>query len=444
MLLQRLHTLRAKKIGFYASPWLPLLVVLSGCGSDAQEQVEQGCPPGAPLSALCESPITSAPVLDAGGTMQGAFDAALVADAAQPSSAPRSDAAVSAWSDAGDAGLRPTDADAGVDSGSVSFVPDASPQDASTNADARTEDAEAGAGITPRSFVDAHGPLHVDGNRVVDSHGHALQLRGMSWFWSQWTDFYVEKNVDVLVDDWKGTLVRAALGVENEGGYLESPQANLAKVRTIVDRAIARGIYVLIDWHDHHAQDHQAQAMSFFQQMAQTYGAEPNVIFEVYNEPMNVAWPAVKAYAEQIIRTIRAAGSRNLIIVGTPNWSQDVDIAANSRITSDDNVAYTLHFYANTHKQELRDKAKAALDRGIPLFVTEWGTCAADGNGSINEGETRTWMSFLAQHSISWANWALNNKAEACSALRPSASSTGPWSADQLTPSGKLVKSLIP
>jgi endoglucanase len=200
---------------------------------------------------------------------------------------------------------------------------------------------------------------------------------------------------------------------------------------------------VIIDWHDHNAQNHATQAATFFEEMARTYGKQPHVIFEIFNEPLEVPWSQVKAYAEPLIRKIRAAGSENLIIVGTPSWSQDVDQAANDRITIDANVAYTLHFYANTHKQELRDKAKGALDRGIALFVTEWGTCSADGNGTINEAETRTWLSFLKTHSISWANWALNNKAEACSALQSNAAGTGPWRNDQLTPSGVLVKGSI-
>ena len=293
-------------------------------------------------------------------------------------------------------------------------------------------------------FVVEHGPLRVMGNRVVDADGQPIQLRGMSLFWSQWSDFYVAKNVDVMVDDWKATVLRAALGVEGDGGYLVAPAANVAKVRALIDRAITRGIYVIIDWHDHHAQDHAAQAKTFFQEMAKTYGKQPNVIFEIYNEPMDTTWSVVKSYAEPMIQAIRSAGSQNLIVVGTPNWSQDVDIAASDAITSDKNVAYTLHFYANTHKQELRDKAKTALDRGIALFVTEWGTCGADGNGTVNEAETKTWLSFLQAQSISWANWALNNKAEACSAVQPSGGSTGPWPASQITPSGLLVKAAIP
>lgn len=293
-------------------------------------------------------------------------------------------------------------------------------------------------------FVGAHGALRVQKNRIVDRNGRPVQLRGMSLFWSQWTDFYVPKNVDVLVDDWKATVVRAALGVENDGGYLQAREANLAKVRAVVDRAIARGIYVIIDWHDHHAQSHAAQATAFFEDMARTYGKQPHVIFEIYNEPVDVSWSVVKSYAEPMIRAIRRAGSENLIIVGTPTWSQDVDAAASDPITSDPNVAYTLHFYASTHKQSLRDKAKVALDRGIALFVTEWGTCSADGNGSVNEGETQTWLRFLQDNSISWANWALNDKAEACSAVQPSGGSVGPWRDAQLTPSGLLVKRAIP
>jgi endoglucanase len=201
---------------------------------------------------------------------------------------------------------------------------------------------------------------------------------------------------------------------------------------------------VIIDWHDHHAQNHQSTAVDFFTRMANKYGASPSVIFEVYNEPIDIDWPSVKVYAQAVIAAIRGAGAKNLVIVGTPNWSQDVDVAAGNRITGQADVAYTLHFYAATHKQALRDKAQKALDAGLPLFVTEWGTCEASGNGSVDQAETKTWLDFLAKNHIGWANWSLNNKAETCSALTPGAGTTGPWTGSALTVSGTLVKSLIP
>jgi len=413
------------------SPWLALVALLTACAADGDAMTDPRCEESESDCACASGDAECAADVgdDALEARRWPFGWPVFRrpDAGRPGSV----------ADAGgpqrDAGPNAT-GDAGTSVG-----------DASTRDGGAATDAGSGPAPTPGAgFVGAHGALRVQKNRVVDRDGRPIQLRGMSLFWSQWTNFYVAKNVDVLVDDWKATVVRAALGVEEGGGYLQDREANLAKVRAVVDRAIARGIYVIIDWHDHHAQDHAAQATAFFEDMARTYGKNPHVIFEIYNEPVNVSWSVVKSYAEPVIRAIRRAGSNNLVIVGTPTWSQDVDLAANDPITSDANVAYTLHFYANTHKQSLRDKAKVALDRAIALFVTEWGTCSADGNGTINESESQTWLRFLQDNGISWANWSLHDKAEACSAVQPSGGSVGPWRDAQLTPSGLLVKRAIP
>lgn len=291
--------------------------------------------------------------------------------------------------------------------------------------------------------VEEHGSLKVVGNQIQDKNGAPVQLKGMSLFWSQWSgEFYNASLVNTLADDWHATVVRAAMGVE-EGGYLQNAQAEKAKVKTIVDAATAKGIYVIIDWHDHNANQHTEQAKTFFTEMAQAYGKQPNVIFEVFNEPDYESWSEVKNYAEQVIEVIRNAGSDNLVIVGSPTWSQDADIAAENPITKFQNIAYTLHFYADSHKQDLRDKATAAMSKGLALFVTEWGTCNASGNGGTNLPESETWVNFLNQNKISWANWSLFNKPESASALAPSAGPNGGWSDADLTESGKFVKKKI-
>ncbi|WP_437289309.1 glycoside hydrolase family 5 protein [Sorangium sp. So ce406] len=297
--------------------------------------------------------------------------------------------------------------------------------------------------------MERHGSLQVMGNRVVDAYGAELQLKGMSLFWSVWEGekFYNASAVNTLVDGWDVSVVRAAMTVSVEGryGYLHNPDAEKRKVKTIVDAAIARGIYVIIDWHDHDATltSHKDAAKRFFREMATEYGDEPGVIFEVYNEPDNETWAQVKSYAEEVIGEIRGAGSDNLVIVGTPTWSQDVDVAARSPITRYSNIAYTLHFYAATHKDYLRTKATSAMTAGLPLFVTEWGTCSASGDGALDLGEAQTWLNFLSTNKISWLNWSIVDKAEACAALRPGAGASGPWSDGQLTDSGRWVKAKI-
>lgn len=299
-------------------------------------------------------------------------------------------------------------------------------------------------GMQATTAVGIHGTLQVQGNKIVDKNGSPVQLRGMSLFWSNWAGpWYNENAVDTLAKDWKAGIVRAAMGIDVENGYLSNPTAEKAKVVAVADAAIARGMYVIIDWHDHNAHNHTDQAKSFFMEMAQKYGNTPNVIFEVFNEPTQVSWDTVKWYAEQVIGSIRGTGANNLVIVGSPTWSQDVDVAANNPITQYQNIAYTLHFYAATHKQFLRDKANTAMSKGLALFVTEWGTCSADGNGFVDGNETNTWLSWMDQNSISWANWSLFDKNEACSAVYPGTSATGPWPDGTLTQSGQLVRPKI-
>lgn len=290
------------------------------------------------------------------------------------------------------------------------------------------------------SIVDRHGMLSVENGRIVDAHRLPIQLKGMSLFWSQWSaGFWNANAVASIAQSWKATVVRAAMGVE-EGGYLSNPGLEKAKVRTIVNAAMAQGIYVIIDWHDHHATRNTAQAVEFFSEMAGLYANNPHVIFEIFNEPLDISWDEVKSYAETVIRAIRAKGARNLVIVGSPTWSQRVDMPANNPIR-DGNVAYSLHFYAATHRQELRNTASYALSKGIALFVTEFGICEASGNGPIDYHESNQWFDFMKRHQISWANWSLNDKAESASALRPGASPYGGWSDGDLTNSGLFIRS---
>jgi len=295
--------------------------------------------------------------------------------------------------------------------------------------------------LAQTSVVEKHGRLSVEGNRIVDQKGDAVVLRGMSLYWSQWKgDFYNRNAVKWLRDDWNCSVVRAAMAVDM-GGYLKNPEAEKTKVKAAVEAAIDLGIYVIIDWHDHEAHLHTEQAKEFFAEMAKTYGDKPNVIYELWNEPLNTHdWSTViKPYHEEVIAAIRQVDPDNLIICGTQSWSQDVDKAARDPL-SFDNVAYTLHFYTGTHRQSLRDKASAALKSGIALMVTEWGASEATGNGNLDREETRRWFDFMDENQLSWCTWSVADLTETSAALRPGASTEGGWKDEEISDSGKLVR----
>lgn len=304
--------------------------------------------------------------------------------------------------------------------------------------------------------IDGVEPITTQGNQVLFG-GERGSIAGMSLFWSNWDDGSVFYNAGVVdtVKSWGGNLIRAAMGVDAEDGYLLLPQENDARVRAVVDAAIANDMYVIIDWHTHNAEDYTAEAIAFFEEMARTYGEHDNVIYEIYNEPdcptgttlcswqQRTQWSEIKSYAEQVIPAIRAIDSDNLIIVGTPFYSQDVDAAAADPIQGYDNIAYTLHFYAGTHTGQLRGKAVTALSQGIPLFVTEWGTVDADGDGDVATAESQIWMDFLYDNNISHANWSVSDKEEGASLLNPGADPNGNWSDADLSESGQFVKGVI-
>lgn len=294
------------------------------------------------------------------------------------------------------------------------------------------------------SPVARYGALRTVGKVIVDKNGNTVQLRGMSLFWSQWSEgskYYNEDAIRWLVQDWNINLVRIAMGVEY-GGYLENPAAEISRVRVVVNAAIELGIYVIIDWHDHNADQHITQAKSFFDQMAEAYGSFPNVLFETFNEPVGQSWGhVIKPYHQEIVSVIRKYSS-NLIILGSRTWSQDVDEASMDPVEGE-NLAYTLHFYANTHRDNLRDKARIAISNNVVIFVTEWGMCSADGNGALDLYSTQLWLDFLSENHISDANWAISDKRESCAALQPGASALGSWTTEQLTASGIFVRNAI-
>ena len=71
------------------------------------------------------------------------------------------------------------------------------------------------------------------------------------------------------------------MGVEDSGGYLDDKNSNLNRIKTIIDAAIKEGVYVIIDWHSHHAEDYTDEAVAFFKDMATLYGSYDNVIYEI-------------------------------------------------------------------------------------------------------------------------------------------------------------------
>ena len=299
------------------------------------------------------------------------------------------------------------------------------------------------------TVVTEHGSLAIKEGQLVNQHNQAVTLAGPSLYWSNngWhgEEFYQKQVIDNVSQQWQASIVRVAMGADFKGSYLTHPSDNLKKVETVIEAAIANGLYVIVDWHSHHAENHTEQAIKFFQYIAKKYGHLENIIYEIYNEPLqNTDWHRViKPYSIEVISAIRAIDSDNIILVGSQSWSQDVDISAKDPIIGFNNIAYTLHFYAGTHKKDIRDKAQQALDAGLALFVSEWGTVAANGDGSVDYKETEKWLAFMRKNKLSHCSWSLSKKNESSAMFKPSVSILDTWTDDDLTENGLYLKTII-
>lgn len=296
--------------------------------------------------------------------------------------------------------------------------------------------------------VQTYKRLQVNGSHVTAENGEKISLAGMSLFWSiagDVTDFYNAETIEFLANNWGVSIIRAAMGVNESWdggrGYIDNPSLQKAKIKKVIDAAIANDIYVIVDWHSHDAENYTTQAVQFFSEIAEEYGDNDHIIYEIYNEPIWQPWSTIKSYSETVIAAIRAKDPDNLIIVGSREWSQRVDEAAANPI-SDSNLAYTLHFYAGTHKQSLRDRAAQAMRDGIAIFVTEWGTVSADGNGGVDTAETDQWVKFMQDNFISHANWSVSDKNESSGIILSGKGING-LKNGELSTSGEILKDLI-
>ncbi|HYO92871.1 MAG TPA: cellulase family glycosylhydrolase, partial [Polyangiaceae bacterium] len=292
------------------------------------------------------------------------------------------------------------------------------------------------------------GQLKVVGTRMKAANGSDVQLEGVSSMWLNWeNDGYAESATALkyMRDNWGLQVIRAAMGVTPSGAYLTNPDKAKAQVNRIVQNAIDAGVYVIIDWHDHDAHEHPEAAIAFFQEMARKWGGTPNVIWETFNEPLNVSWTGtLKPYHQRVVSAIRAIDPDNIIVLGTGQWSQKVKEAAASPLAGT-NLMYTLHFYSCTHTQWLRDEAQSALNSGLPIFVTEWGATHADGglDGRVCLDEADRWQSFMRTNGISWAAWKLDGCSDSSCLLKAGAPQNGPWTDSWLHGHGAYVRSRI-
>lgn len=327
--------------------------------------------------------------------------------------------------------------------------------EAGENAKAATEDAEdSGAVLKNGRYILArpsqNDALSVKGSQLVDESGQAVQLRGISTHGIAWFPDYINQDMIMqLSTDWGANLLRIAMYTDENGGYCTDGDKGKLKQLILdgVEYAKQADMYVIVDWHilhDSNPLTHKAEALQFFREMTEKLKGEKHVLYEICNEPNSgCSWEDIKTYANEVIPVIRENAPEAVILVGTPTWSQEIEKPQNDPITGYDNIMYTLHFYAATHKEDLRSKMVNAVEAGTPVFVSEYGLCDASGNGGNDLGQAQSWIDTMDQHGISYAVWSFCNKEETSALIASSCRKTSGFTREDLSESGKWIMDML-
>lgn len=328
-------------------------------------------------------------------------------------------------------------------------------------------------GGAPLSPVAANGRLEVKGNFVVNERGDKVQLRGFASHGMQWfNSFYADGQVfEAAARQWGSDVLRLTLYL-SEDGYLTNDSIPKERFEAWIDQyvqvCVKEGMYIILDWHVHKPGwpgYYLKEAKEFFGKMSAKYGALPNVLWEIANEPSNAAltseqsggkgtdpghypeWREIADYAKQIIPIIREHSPHSLILVGTPSWSTlGVSTRGSEawREIADNplpypNVLYVIHYYAAAHT--FQDAFEKAADR-LPLFATEWAASGFQETSDLDAGKGKAFADMLRRRRIGWAYWNLSNNTPGVFAVfDKSTRSSGPFAPGgaNVTPTGGAV-----
>lgn len=304
-----------------------------------------------------------------------------------------------------------------------------------------SEDGIANTGVK----MDYYGALSVSEGKLVDSHGKEVQLTGISTHGINWfPEFAAPETIASLRNNFGINVIRLAMYTSDYNGYCVGGSDNqkdlMDKICSAVDAATENDMYVIIDWHtlnDENPNTYKAESIQFFGEMVRKYKGNDNVIYEICNEPNgDTTWSDIKSYAKEVIPVIRNVDSDAVILVGTPEWSSDLESVQDDPLNFK-NIMYTYHFYAASHKDDARAELESALEAGLPVFISEYGLVSADGNGSVDTKEAKKWYDLIDEYKLSSCIWNLSNKDEGSALISADCQNTLDWKYEDLSEEGK-------
>jgi len=314
--------------------------------------------------------------------------------------------------------------------------------------------------------------------QLADKNGKAVQLRGWATHGYQWhSAFFNAKDDFEAMKRLGANVVRLTCYVSTaENGMNATWWRN---TKTWVQNAITwceeLGLYAIVDYHvlkpgsptlylrDTKDSSILESAEDFFTDIS-AFVKENNyhhVLYEICNEPNNAnnpagtpnpLWPVIKSYAEKILPIIAENDPNAVVIVGTPQWSQQLTSVLNNKLTHATlQIMYTFHYYACSHLNVMNQNFSNNVLRQIPVIVTEWNDTQASGEGSCGTPPSSNATTFInrcnnEQQRVSWTAWSWSpvtgsgtTERTSSTWIRGTNGSAAQYTLERLSPTGLMI-----
>lgn len=266
--------------------------------------------------------------------------------------------------------------------------------------------------------------LSVSGRFIKDPAGNNVILRGVSLVDVSVANAGTRSAIQLTnmatdnANGWFARVVRFPVypnSIDFQPGWIANPDTYFNNhLNPAIQNCVARQIYCIIDWHYISNYDTAAvdtATRNFWNYVAPRYANTPNVIFELYNEPINPDnWATWKQRAQPWVDIIRSHAPNNLILIGGPRWSQNLSSAGSSPFVGN-NLVYVAHIYPQHGGQSTWDSWFGNAANSVPFFITEWGwqNGGAQPTSGTLSGYGTPFSNYMESKGLSWTAWVFDD-----------------------------------
>ncbi len=284
--------------------------------------------------------------------------------------------------------------------------------------------------------------LHVDGAQIVNASGQPVTLLGASHSSLEFDcpgDNHFQIADFQAMRSWGMNVVRIPLSSEFwANSNNDCPNYHLT-VTSAIAAAEAAGIYVMLDlqWNapldlpsdvsgggGQYPMPDAGKDLTFWQDLATIYRADPGVIFDLFGEPHDISWNTwynggtlqTEIYRgatilsgqgtyqaigmNELAAKVRAIAPENLIVISGLSWGYDFSGFDQAHRVQAPNVVYDTHPFDYAGKQPGDwTQAFGQLSQQVPVIAAEFGGYNCQTN------YISTAIDYFKAHKMSWLAW---------------------------------------